>query len=218
MGKGSIKGAENGDLSSKRKSSERNNAEAAKKDRHEEKPLANSKTLPPKGKEGKKDERKLRTLPKDGINGVQERKDYKSSRNIDESNNYQASKKEKARESLAVKSDNDYAEIRMDSPEKPKEFVKNHENSESKAAKNSEVKMRKNKEPHQMIKSKSTVGFDTNEPNHAEKDDVQAKNEMNRSFPSMMEIRANLQAGKRRTLLLNRGDSLEDRVDMLNNL
>lgn len=70
----------------------------------------------------------------------------------------------------------------------------------------------------QLIKSKSTVGFDTNEPGHVEQEDAEAVSEMKRSFPSMVEIRANLQAGKRRTLLLSRGDSFEDRVDLLNNL
>lgn len=96
---------------------------------------------------------------------------------------------------------------------------------ESSDVKKSAVRMRKTsaafpseRKAAQVTKSKSTVGFDTTEPDHAEREDAEAVKEEKRSFPSMVEIRANLQAGKRRALLLSRGDSFEDRVDLLNNL
>ncbi|KAM3175075.1 hypothetical protein ACTXT7_009259 [Hymenolepis weldensis] len=96
---------------------------------------------------------------------------------------------------------------------------------ESNDDKKSDVRMRKTstvfpseRKTAQVIRSKSTVGFDTTEPDHAEREDAEAVKEVKRSFPSVIEIRANLQAGKRRALLLSRGDSFEERVDLLNNL
>ncbi|VDL17797.1 unnamed protein product [Hymenolepis diminuta] len=89
----------------------------------------------------------------------------------------------------------------------------------------SEVRMRKTSEVFpserktaQVTKSKSTIGLDTTESDYTEREDAEAVKEDKKSFPSVGEIRANLQAGKRRTLLLSRGDSFEERVDLLNNL
>ncbi|KAM7535124.1 hypothetical protein Aperf_G00000104617 [Anoplocephala perfoliata] len=77
------------------------------------------------------------------------------------------------------------------------------------------------KKTHHLTKSKSSAELNSkgrNKTNHLDEDDSAAVKEMKKSFPSMVEIRSNLQAGKRRTLLLNNGDTFEKRVAMLNDL
>ncbi|VDN97135.1 unnamed protein product [Rodentolepis nana] len=196
---------------------------------HEEKRKLSSNTIPPNvpkeaiEKESKSHKRLTRTLENNLVNNIEE-DGIRQARTRTEGINHREDKIEKNRESRVVSREYNSPKTKRETFTGQKESAtrlgsavekRNSIKIESNSYKKSEITT--GKKP-QMIKSKSTVGFDTTEPDHVEKEDAEAVSEMKRPFPSMIEIRANLQAGKRRTLLLSRGDSFEDRVDLLNNL